>query len=69
MVIKVKENFGKTRHVKNKKNLKNISFEDKEIHDIMKKYYRIKINLIISFLFLIQHNFLISGLSSVQKSI
>ena len=40
MVVKIKESFGKT-------NLKNISNVDKEMQDIMKKYYQIKRNLII----------------------
>ena len=57
MVVKLKESFEKTRQVKN------TFYEDIEIQDIMKKY-QIKKNLIISFLFLIQHNFIISQLSS-----
>ena len=35
-------------------------YEDKEMQDIMKKYYQIKRNLIISILFLIQHNYILS---------
>ena len=50
-------------------NLKNIFYEDKEMQHIMKKYYQIKQTLIISILFLIQHNCILSRLSSVQKSI
>ena len=53
MVVKIKDYFEKTRQVKNNANLKNISYEDNEIQDIMKKYYRIKRNLII------YHNFVI----------
>ena len=41
---------------------------DKEIQDIMKKYYQMKKNRIISILFLIQHNFIFSRLSSLQKA-
>ena len=37
------------------------------MQDIMKKYHQTKRNLIISFLFLIQHNCILSRLSSVQK--
>ena len=40
MVVKIKESFEKTKHVKK------IFYEDKEIQDIMKKYYQIKSNLI-----------------------
>ena len=48
MVVKIKEYFEKTRHVKNnEKSKKYIFFEEKEIQDIMKKYYQIKRNLII----------------------
>ena len=48
MVVKSKESFEKTRHIKNNDKSKNTFFEDKEIQDIMKKYYQIKRNLIIS---------------------
>ena len=41
MVVKLKESFEKTRQVKN------IFYEDKEIQDIMKKYYQIQRNIII----------------------
>ena len=58
MVVKVKESSEKT-------NLKNNFYEDIEIQDIMKKYYQIQRNLIISILFLIQHNFILSRLSSI----
>ena len=47
MAVKVKENFEKTRLLKITTNLKYIFFEDKEVQDIMKKYYQIKRNLII----------------------
>ena len=40
MVVKVKKSFEKT-------NLKSIFYVDKEIQDIMKKYYQIKRNLIL----------------------
>ena len=46
MVVKVKQYFEKTKHVKKTINLKNIIYEDKEIQDIMKNYYLIKRNLI-----------------------
>ena len=69
MVVKSKEYFEKCREVKKMTNLKNTFYEDKEIQDIMKNYYQIKRNLIISFLLPIQHNFILSRLSSVQKSI
>ena len=39
MVIKIKDFFGKTRHVKNNDNPKYTSYEDKEIRDIMKKNF------------------------------
>ena len=55
MVVKIKENFEKTRHVKKTTNLKNTSYVDREMQDIMNEYYQTKRNLIISFLFLIQH--------------
>ena len=38
MVVKIKEFFEKSRQ------LKNTSYEDKEMQDIMKKYYQIKRN-------------------------
>ena len=41
-------------------NLKNIFYEDKEMQDIMKKYYQIKRNFILSILFLIKHNCILS---------
>ena len=41
-------------------NLTNAFYEDKEMHDIMKKNYQIKKNLIISILFLYQHNCIFS---------
>ena len=63
MFVKVKEKFEMTRHVKN------IFYEDKEIQDIMKEFRLIKRKLLPSFLFLIQHNYILSRLSSVQKSI
>ena len=49
-------------------NLKNIFYVDKEMLDIMRKFYQIKRNLIISILFLIQRNCILSRLSSVQKA-
>ena len=42
MIVKVKEKFQKTRHVKN------IFYEDNEMKDIMKEFYLIKRNLKIS---------------------
>ena len=43
MVVKSKEYFEKTRQVKKMMtNRKSIFYEDKEIQDIMKKYYQIK---------------------------
>ena len=50
-------------------NLRNTFYADIEIQDIMKKFYLIKRNLIILILLLIQHNRILSRLSSVQKSI
>ena len=49
-------------------NLKTIFYEEKEIQDIMKKYYQIKIKLIISILFLIQHNCILSRLVVYKKA-
>ena len=56
MVVKVKEKFEKTRHVKIMISLKYILYVDKEMQDIIKEYY--KTNKILR----------ISQLSSVQKS-
>ena len=47
MVVKVKEHFEKTRHIKKMANLKNTFYEDKEIQNIMKEFYQIKRNLTI----------------------
>ena len=49
MIVKVKEKFEKTRHVKN------IFHEDKEMTDIMKEFYLIKRNLIISLESILRH--------------
>ena len=46
-------------------NLKSLYYEDKEMRDIMKEYYQIRRNLIISILFLIQHNCILSRRSSI----
>ena len=54
MVVKVKEKFDKTRHVKNTDKLKKNILRGQKIQDIMKKYYQMKRNLIII------HNFIIS---------
>ena len=54
MVVKSKKSFGKTRQVKNiDKSKKYILpfYEDKEMQDIMKKYYQIKRNVIILSIF------------------
>ena len=46
--LKLKESFEKTRQVKNNdKFKKNTFYEDKEMQDIMKKYYQIQRNIII----------------------
>ena len=50
-------------------NLKSLYYEEREIQDIMKKYYQIKTNLIISFLFLIQHNYILSRLVVYKKAL
>ena len=47
MVVKVKEYFEKTRLIKITINLRNTFYLDKEIQDIMKKFFQIKRNLII----------------------
>ena len=47
MVVKVKENFEKTRHVKNNGKSKNTFYVEKEIQDIMNEFYLIERNLII----------------------
>ena len=47
MVLKVKEFFEKTRHVKNNDKFKKYILRGQKIQDIMKKYYQIKRNLII----------------------
>ena len=41
---------------------------DKEIQDIMKEFYQIKRNLIISILFLIQHNRILSRAVVYKKA-
>ena len=65
MVVKVKEKFEKTRHMKNNDKSKKFVIEGQRIQDIMKELYLIKRNLILSILFLIQHNCILSRLSSV----
>ena len=60
MVVKVKESFEKTRHIKNNDKSKNTFYVDKEMLDIMKKCYQIKKNPIKSILLLIQHNRILS---------
>ena len=54
MVVKVKENFEKTRHVTN------IFYEDQEMEDITIEFYLIKRNLIIkiSLNFIISHDYM-----------
>ena len=49
-------------------NLKKLYYEDREIQDIMKEFCLIKRNLIISILFLIQHNHIISQLVVYKKA-
>ena len=41
--------------------------EERETQDIMKNYYLIRRNLMISILFLIQHNCILSQRSSIKK--
>ena len=55
MVVKFKPDTSKITT-----NLKSLYYEDKEMQDIMNEFYQIKRNLIISFLFLIQHNRILS---------
>ena len=62
---KVKEKSEKTRHVKNNDKSKKYILRGKKILDIMIEHYLIKRNLIISILFLIQHNRILSQRSSV----
>ena len=45
-------------------NLKSTFYLDKEIQNFMKEFYLIQRNLITSFLFLIQHNYILPQLSS-----
>ena len=57
MVVKIKEsNSKKLDTSKITTNLKNTFYEEKEIQDIMKKYYQIKLNLIIFVNFLQEYN-------------
>ena len=49
-------------------NLQNTFYVDKEIQDIMKKYYQIKRNPIISFFFPIKHNCILSRLLVYKKA-
>ena len=48
MVVKVKEKFEKTTQVKKNDNGKKYIYEDKEMQNIMIKFYLIERNLIIS---------------------
>ena len=69
MVVKVKVYFEKTRNVKNnEKSKKYIFYEDREMQEIMMEFYQIKRNLIISVLFLIQHNCILSRLPTSEAS-
>ena len=73
MVVKVKEKIEKTRHVENNDNSnkyilpgeRSVRYLDKILSN--KKNLRIQHNCIDSILFLIQHNFIILQLSSVQS--
>ena len=49
-------------------NLKSMYYEERETQDIMKKFYQIKRNLIISILFLIPHNCILSRLVVYKKA-
>ena len=69
MVVKVKESFEKTRHIKNNDKSKKYNLRGQRNARYHEKYYQIKRNLIISILFPIQHNCIFPRLSSVQKSI
>ena len=42
-------------------------YEDKEMQDIMKRYYQLNRNLIISILFLVEHNCILSRLTEYIK--
>ena len=44
MVVKVKEKFEKTRHVKKMINLKSTFYEDEEMQDTMIEFYLMKRN-------------------------
>ena len=68
MVVKVKESFEKLDTSKTMINLRNTFYEEKEMQDIMKKYYQIKRNLIFSILFLIQYNCIFSRLVVYKKA-
>ena len=52
MVVKVKESFEKTRHIKKTTNLKSLYYVVKKMQDTMKEFYQIKRNLITSSIFL-----------------
>ena len=62
MVVKVKEPFEKTRQVKNNDKSKKYFLRGKRNTRYHERILSKKINLIISILFLIQHNFIISRL-------
>ena len=47
MVVKVKDSFEKTRHVKKTTNQKNAFYVERETQNIMNDFYPIKRNLII----------------------
>ena len=46
MVVKVKEYFDETRHIKNNDKSKKFFLRGQKIQDLMKKYYQLKRNLI-----------------------
>ena len=64
MVVKVKESFEKTRHVKNNDKSKKYILRGQRNPRYHEKVFKKKRNFIITILFLIQHNFILSRLSS-----
>ena len=65
MVVKIKEFLKRQDTSTIMTNLKSLYYEERETRDIMKKYYQMKQNFIISILFLIQYNNIHSRLISI----
>ena len=69
MVVKSKKSLKRLDTSKIMTNLKSVYYEERKTQDIMIEYYQIKINLITSILFLIQHNHILSRRVVYKKAI